>query len=352
VWSSAWKPDGHRAVTVVEMSVGLRRLGFFTYLGGTRDPGSLFAETIELFVAAERLGFDSVWVAQHHFGPLVGALPSPLPFLAAVAARTRWIRLGTAVVILPLEHPVRLAEDAAVVDLLSGGRLELGLGSGTDPAAFTALGFDPERRRDLMGEGLGALLGALRGEPLPTGHVVRPRAPGLERRVWQGVFSPERAREAAAAGTHVLLPRALPGDSNLAAGQQARAATAFLEAWSWPWPGQVALSRPVYPSTDAAAARSELADELRFQVEQANRFGTRAGAGDLDVEGFLDAGVFHIGSVADVLHGLRDDPALPLATELICQVGHLGPGFHHTMRALELIATEVAPALGWRPRRD
>ena len=335
------------------MSAGLRRLGFFAYLGGSRDPGTLYAETIELFVAAERLGFDSVWVAQHHFGPLAGTLPSPLPFLAAVAARTRWIRLGTAVVILPLEHPVRLAEDAAVVDLLSGGRLELGLGSGTDPAAFTALGFDPERRRDLMGEGLRALLGGLRGEPLPTGHAVRPRAPGLERRVWQGVSSPERAREAAAAGTHLLLPRALPGDPNLAAERQARAAAAFLEAWSWPWPGQVALSRPVYPSADAETARSELADELRFQVEQANRIRARSGlVPDLDVQGFLDAGVFHVGSVADVLDGLRADPALPLAAELICQVGHLGPGFDNTMRALELIATEIAPALGWRPRRD
>jgi alkanesulfonate monooxygenase SsuD/methylene tetrahydromethanopterin reductase-like flavin-dependent oxidoreductase (luciferase family) len=335
------------------MSAGLRRLGFFTYLGGSREPATLLAETVELIVAAERLGFDSAWVAQHHFGSLVGTLPSPLPFLAAVAARTRSIRLGTAVVILPLEHPVRLAEDAAVVDLLSGGRLELGLGSGTDPAALTALGYDAERRRELMREGLRAVLGCLRGEPLPTGHVVQPRAPGLERRVWQGVTSPERARESAAAGTHVLLPRALPGDPNLAAAQQARAAAAFLEAWSWPWPGQVALSRPVYPSTGAAAARRELADELRFQVEHANHMRARTGLPpDLDVQGFVDAGVFHLGSVDDVLDGLRADPALPLATELICQVGHLGPGFANTMRALELIATEVAPALGWRPRRD
>src|ERR1700716_856417 len=91
----------------------LRRLGFFSYLGGQRDPREVISETLELFVAAEELGFDSVWVAQHHFGPMVGSRPSPLPLLAAVAARTRRIRLGTAVVILPIEHPVRLAEDAA-----------------------------------------------------------------------------------------------------------------------------------------------------------------------------------------------------------------------------------------------
>jgi alkanesulfonate monooxygenase SsuD/methylene tetrahydromethanopterin reductase-like flavin-dependent oxidoreductase (luciferase family) len=334
------------------MSGGLQRLGFFTYLGGTRDPEAVLTETVELFVAAERLGFDSVWVAQHHFGPVVGKLPSPLPFLAAVAARTRWIRLGTAVVILPLEHPVRLAEDAAVVDLLSGGRLELGLGSGTEPAVFTALGFDPERRRELMADGLRALLAGLRGEPLPGGHVVQPRRPGLERRVWQGVFSPERAREAAAAGTHLLLPRTLPGDANLTAEQQARAALAFQEAWSRPWPGQVALSRPVYPSTDMVAAREELAEELRFQAEQLNRGRARTGGAAVDGGDFVDSRAFHIGSVEEVVAGLRADVALPLATELICQVGHIGPGFANTLRALELIATQVAPALGWRPRRD
>src|SRR3981081_336618 len=127
-------------------SPALERLGFFTYLGGSRDAAEVLAETIELFVAAAARGVDSVWVAQHPFGPMVGTLPSPLPFLAAVAARTRRIRLGTAIIILPLEHPVRLAEDAAVVDLLSGGRLELGLGSGTDPEVFGALGYDSDQR--------------------------------------------------------------------------------------------------------------------------------------------------------------------------------------------------------------
>lgn len=173
--------------------------------------------------------------------------------LAAVAARTRRIRLGTAVVILPLEHPVRLA--AAVVDLLSGGRLELGLGSGTDPDAYAALGHDADRRAVLMREGLAALLSCLRGDPLPTGQVVRPVAPGLDRRVWQGLFSPARAREAADLGTHVRLPRALPRETSLAAEAQARAASAFHDAY--------------------------------------------------------DSGVFHLGSVDDVVAGLRADPAGP-----------------------------------------
>jgi alkanesulfonate monooxygenase SsuD/methylene tetrahydromethanopterin reductase-like flavin-dependent oxidoreductase (luciferase family) len=335
-------------------AAGLQRLGFFTYLGGSRDARTVLDETVELFVAAERLGYDSVWVAQHHFGPMVGSLPSPLPFLSWAGARTRWIRLGTAVVIMPLEHPVRLAEDAAVVDLLSGGRLELGLGSGTDPAVFSALGYDPERRRELMSEGTRTLLAALAGEPLPSGHVVHPVSPGLHQRVWQGVFSPERAREAAAMGTHLLLPKAVPGDGGQSLREQARASEAFLEAWSRPWPGQIALSRPVYPSADTASARRELADELQFQVQQANRARARTGgvAMHLSLEQFLESRAFHLGSVEDVVDGLRADPAVPLCTELICQVGHIGPGVENTLRALELIATEVAPAFGWRPRRD
>src|SRR5262249_24127782 len=152
---------------------------------------------------------------------------------------------------------------------------------------------------ELMRAGTATLLASLRGEPLPGGHVVHPVAPGLDRRVWQGVFTPERAREAAAMGTHLLLPKAVGGDGGQAMQEQARATLAFREAWPWPWPGQVALSRPVYVSTSAEAARRELADEIGFQVEQANRARARTGnvARNLSREEFLDSRAFHMGSV-------------------------------------------------------
>jgi hypothetical protein len=106
----------------------------------------------------------------------------------------------------------------------------------------------------------------------------------------------------------------------------------------------------VYPSTDAAAARRELDAELRFLTEQANRASARSGGGaTLTVQEYVDSGVFHLGSPDDVIASLTADPALPLASELICQVGHIGPGFDNTLRALELLATRVGPALGWRP---
>lgn len=315
------------------------KLGFFTYLGGSRDATDVMHETLDVFAAAEDLGYDSVWVAQHHFGPVVGTLPSPLPFLAYVAARTTRVRLGTAVVILPIENPVRLAEDAAVVDLLSGGRLELGLGSGTDPAVFAALGYDASRRRELMAEHLDTLMTLLAGKEIPTSQMLYPLAPGLSTRVWQGVFTPERAVQAARAGTHLLLPKASVNHPDLTAERQAEAAVAFHRAWP---AGRVALSRPVYVSTSRATAIEELSAELAFQTTLANR--QPGAASTVTVEDYVDSGVFHLGSPEEVAASLRADPALAHADELIIQVGHHGPGRARTLRCLELFR-DVATAL-------
>lgn len=328
----------------------LRRIGFFCYLGGDEEPARLLRETIETFRVAEELGFDSVWVAQHHFRSRVGTLPSPLPFLAAVAERTSRIHLGTAVVILPAEQPVRLVEDASVVDLLSGGRLELGVGSGTDPGVFQALGVDPDQRVERMVEGLAILTGSLDGEPLPTGERVHPPAPHLRRRLWQGVFLPERARQAAQLGIHVLLPKVAPQAPLASAEGHAAAAEAFYAAWSRPWPARVALSRPAYPSADRATAIEELGAELRLQAELVNEQRKRASqAPDMTAASYAAAGAYHLGSSEEVAESLARDPALPWATDLLFQVGQVGPGHARTRRALERLALEVAPRLGWRP---
>ncbi len=100
-----------------------KRLGFFTRLLDDVAPGERYRLAAEQITHAERHGFDAAWVAQHHFHREEGGLPSPFVFLSHVAARTSTIRLGTGIVTLPLEAPLRVAEDAAVFDLLSGGRL-------------------------------------------------------------------------------------------------------------------------------------------------------------------------------------------------------------------------------------
>jgi alkanesulfonate monooxygenase SsuD/methylene tetrahydromethanopterin reductase-like flavin-dependent oxidoreductase (luciferase family) len=111
------------------------RLSFLTHLHDGEDGADSYHIALDLFATAEEPDYDSGWVAQHHFLNGAARLPSTRAFLAA-AQRTRRINLGTSIVILPLEDPVRVAEDAAVVDTLSGGRLQLGLATGGDPLPF------------------------------------------------------------------------------------------------------------------------------------------------------------------------------------------------------------------------
>ena len=119
-----------------------KRLGFFSRLLDDAPAAERYRLVAEQIAHAERFGFDSAWVAQHHFHEAEGGLPSPFVFLAHVAALTRRIRIGTGVVTLPLENAVRVAEDAAVLDLMSGGRLEVGVGPGGNLSAYEAFGLD------------------------------------------------------------------------------------------------------------------------------------------------------------------------------------------------------------------
>ena len=165
-----------------------RRLGLFTRLLPDRPDASaslLYSQAREQFLLAERLGYDVGWVAQHHFDVEEGGLPSPLVFLAWMAAQTERIRLGTAIITLALEDPIRVAEDAAVLDVLCSGRLELGVGTGGDRNGLFANNF--HRLRDaLHGAGLDA-----RHRPMhPNGH-------RLLDDLWQATFSVEGGSRAA-----------------------------------------------------------------------------------------------------------------------------------------------------------
>src|SRR5439155_1634208 len=128
----------------------LKRLGFFTRLLDEATPAERYRLAAEQIRHAEAAGLDSAWIAQHHFHEREGGLPAPFAFLGFVAAQSSRIRLGTGIVTLPLENPIRLAEDAAVLDLLSNGRFELGVGTGGNPSAFAAFGLDSAKREEAM----------------------------------------------------------------------------------------------------------------------------------------------------------------------------------------------------------
>ncbi|MCX6047489.1 MAG: LLM class flavin-dependent oxidoreductase [Chloroflexi bacterium] len=329
------------------------RLGFLTHFDGVGDPSRVYQNTLELYTAADQLGFDVGWIAQHHLQGQDGRLPSPFPFLAAASERTKRIRLGTAIAILPLENPIRLAEDAAVVDTLSGGRLELGIGSGFDPVAYKAFGVDIEKRRELTTAGLSTLLQALRGEPIGStdGPRLQPPVPTLADRVWQGIFSEQGARYAAQAGVGLLLNRATYGYDEPTDQVQKPWAKAYLETWNGrPIKPRIGLSRIVYPGADKRTTQTELQDGILHAVNRLVKTG-KFPAG-LTTEGYFKRlHVFH-GHPDEVAAELGADQVFPHITDLICQFNPGVPSLDQALRAFELIATKVAPALGWRPKHE
>ena len=119
------------------------KFGLFSHVPWPEDmaPGQVVDNITEEFCVGEQLGFDSGWLAEHHFSRY-GIGSASLMLLASIAARTSALRLGTAVIVSPLHHPVRLAEDTATLDLLSGGRLDAGFGRGTAGYEFTGYGVD------------------------------------------------------------------------------------------------------------------------------------------------------------------------------------------------------------------
>src|SRR5687768_1029129 len=156
-----------------------QHLGFFTRLLDQATPAERYRLGAAQIAHAEALGFDAAWVAQHHFHEPEGGLPAPFIFLTHVAARTSRIRLGTAIITLPLELPIRVAEDASVLDIMSGGRLEVGVAPGGNLTMYTAFGLDSNDRHTLMAHHLDLMRDAWTGRALPGGDSLYPANPGL-----------------------------------------------------------------------------------------------------------------------------------------------------------------------------
>jgi alkanesulfonate monooxygenase SsuD/methylene tetrahydromethanopterin reductase-like flavin-dependent oxidoreductase (luciferase family) len=325
------------------------RLGFLTHVQGRgNDLTQVYRNAQELFVVADELGFDAGWVAQHHVPLGGGGLPSPWTFLAHAAARTTRIRLGTAITILPLENPVRLAEDISVVDTLSGGRVEVGIGSGASEIEYAAFGRDVARKRELTTEGLAVLRSALANQEVGApGFTIQPPAADFGERIWQGVFSGPGAAYAAAEGSNLLLNRAAYGYDEPTDEVQRPWADAYLSAWRGARTPRIGLSRFVFPAKDKRTALAQIGDDVH---RAAQRFSERgAFPAGLDVEEALRRFHSFYGHPDEIILALQQEKVLPVATDLITQFNPAVPDHDAAIRALELIATEVAPALGWRP---
>ena len=131
-----------------------------------QDVPSRYRDTIAQIVEADRLGFDLAWLAEMHFVREFSVLPSPLVLAAAAAAQTTRIRLGTGVALIPLVQPIRAAEDAATLDIISGGRLEYGIGRGSIAEHFNGFGVPIGERAARFDEAIEVMLQAWSDEPV------------------------------------------------------------------------------------------------------------------------------------------------------------------------------------------
>nr|WP_242606566.1 LLM class flavin-dependent oxidoreductase [Protofrankia symbiont of Coriaria ruscifolia] len=278
-------------------------------------------------------------------------LSSPWTFLAHATARTSRIRLGTAITVLPLESPIMLAEDVSVVDALSGGRVELGVGSGYGADEYAAFGVDLQRRRELTTEALDVVTRALANEPVGTdSFTIQPPAGDFSDRIWQGVFSREGAVFVARGGSRLLLNRATYGYDEPTDEVQRRWADAFLKECSKTREPRIGLSRMLFPAKDRRAALAQREEGTLHAAELLVERG-QFPAG-LDLEGYLRRLHSFHGHPDEITAQLQAERVLPVATDLICQFNPGVPDQDAAIRALELIATEIAPALGWRPAAE
>lgn len=205
------------------------RFGIFLtmdyYPGRSPDRARFLQEALDLAEFCDALDLE-VWVAEHHFSDY-GVSPSPAAFLAAAAQRARRVRLGAAVAVLPLQHPMRIAEDYAFVDAVSGGRLEFGVGSGYLAHEFVGFGLNTDEKRERFEESLAVIRRAWRGEVVRHEgrywrvdgarlNVLPVQAPHPP--IWLGITRPEPAPFVGRAGHDVIcVPYIrLAGDADLA----------------------------------------------------------------------------------------------------------------------------------------
>lgn len=275
----------------------------------------LYAENLEQVAWAEELGFESVWVSEHHVTD-EGYLPSVFPMLAAIAERTRSMRLGTAILLGPFQHPIRFAEDVAVLDQLSGGRLEIGLGVGYREREFDLLDVPIAERAPRTEQ-----LVEIARRVWADGTVTPPPLQQPEPPFWIGGATPASARRAARLGCNYM--------------PDAYVANEVLELYRELAHGEVAINPSVY-----VGDWDDVAEHFLYQY---NRYREWGGGETLESADELPRDRYIVGSPDDVAAGVRALVERTRCDRLFFWARPPGLGIELANASLERFAKEVIP---------
>ncbi|MEU1971010.1 LLM class flavin-dependent oxidoreductase [Microbacterium sp. NPDC019599] len=338
---------------------GTLSFGHYGPLGGGHQltAADSMLQAIDLAQGMDELGANGVYFRVHHFARQQS---SPMPLLAAIAARTERIEMGTGVIDMRYENPLYLAEEAASVDLIGGGRLALGVSRGSPETvvrgyeAFGYTGSEDPRGADIARDHFARFLRAIEGEGLaerdassPFGggasgrQRIEPHSPGLRSRVWWGAGNRDSAEWAGRTGVNLMSSTLLTEDRGLPFDiLQAEQIDAFRTAWreaGHAGEPRVSVSRSVFPLTTAE-------DHLYFG-------GRQEGEGVGYIDGMRSTFGKTYAAEPDVLvEQLKEDAAIASADTLMLTIpSQLGVEFN--LRIVESFAKHVAPALGWESTR-
>lgn len=339
----------------------MKKIGFLSFghwtpspQSQTRSASDALLQSIELAVAVEELGGDGAYFRVHHFARQLG---SPFPLLAAIGARTSRIEIGTGVIDMRYENPLYMAEDAGAADLISGGRLQLGISRGSPEQVvdgFRYFGHVPADGSDhaaMAREHTQAFLEAITGKgfaqpsprpmfPNPPGLLrIEPYSPGLSDRVWWGAGSRATAEWTAEQGMNLMSSTLLTEDTGVPFHQlQAEQIQRFRDAWTAAGhqrEPRVSVSRSIFPIV------SDL-DRAYFGRE----------ADSQDQVGHLDGGSARFGRTYagepdELVAALAEDEAIAAADTLLLTIpNQLGVDFNAQL--IDSVLRHVAPELGWR----
>lgn len=318
----------------------------FDILPGKLLP-DLYTEVESQVIASDSLGFDTVWFAEHHFDAY-GRMPNPLLFLARISSLTSHVHLGTAIVEAPHYHPLRLAEDSALLDVLSSGRLCLGIGSGAPHKAdeFAQFGLPIEQKSERTREITEILRQAFDNDEIDFAGTyyryshahIQPRPIQSARRLIWLAASTNTTEVAGKAGYPLLLPRVGPAPRH----QQL---IASYQAALNGQPGFIASLRFVYVAESERQAQEETRQTITRYARHDHGI---AWDGRTDTEEYRDILKLLnavVGTPEQVIQQLRLWQEETPFDEVMCQLYAAGMRHTDSLRSLNLLGREVLPVL-------